>query len=179
MFNKLFGGNQSQGDQSAASKVKKKKNGAYFLELDESEGTQAVASAPAAPSKPVEEMQPEPVKTAEIVEETKPEPVKTAQPVEEKKPEPVKAQSTKKKKTKKKSTQAASVPSKVPEWEQPAWVKAIKNYSNNGKAESESESGMTFATQYLMPIPSNSRRRPGPSLNKFREMARQAKTPRV
>ena len=167
MFNKLFGGNQSQGDQSAASQVKKKKNGAYFLELDESEGTQAVASAPAAPSKPVEEMQPEPVKTA--------------QPVEEKKTEPVKAQSTKNKKTKKKSNQAPSVSSKVPEWEQPAWVKAIKNYSNNGKAESESESesGMTFATQYLMPIPSNSRRRPGPSLNKFREMARQAKTPRV
>ncbi len=167
MFNKLFGGNQSQGDHSAASQVKKKKNGAYFLELDESEGTQAVASAPAAPSKPVEEMQPEPVKTA--------------QPVEEKKTEPVKAQSTKNKKTKKKSNQAPSVPSKVPEWEQPAWVKAIKNYSNNGKAESESESesGMTFATQYLMPTPSNSRRRPGPSLNKFREMARQAKTPRV
>ena len=179
MFNKLFGDNQSQGDQSAGSKVKKKKNSAYFLELDESEGTQAVASAPAAPSKPVEEMQPEPVKTAEIVEEIKPEPVKTAQPVEEKKPEPIKAQSTKKKKTKKKSVQAPSVPSKVPEGEQPAWVKAINNYSNNGKLESESESGMTFATQYLMPTPSNSRRRPGPSLNKFREMARQAKTPRV
>jgi hypothetical protein len=33
--------------------------------------------------------------------------------------------------------------------------------------------GMTFSTSYLMPKPTASRRRPGPSLNMFKDMARQ------
>ncbi|MGK7874725.1 MAG: hypothetical protein AB4426_15900 [Xenococcaceae cyanobacterium] len=164
---KVFGSNKSEADQSAAPKVKKNKDG-YFLQLDESEDTQPAASETTAEAKPVEEKKPQPVQIAAPVEEKQPEPAQAA-PVEEKKPEAVKAKSTKKKK--KTSVKAASAPSKVPD------SMNSKSNSNNGK-NVEPQSEMTFAPKYLMPT-ATTRRRPGPSMNMFREMVRSGNTPKA
>jgi hypothetical protein len=49
--------------------------------------------------------------------------------------------------------------------------------SSNGKAEPQP--GLTFAPNNLLPLKTNSsRRRPGPSMNNFLEMARQMQPPR-
>ncbi len=65
-------------------------------------------------------------------------------------------------------------------YDPPFWVAAMYNNtsSNNGSANGSSDSGQTFATDNLMPIITKSRRRPGASLNQFKDMARKAKTPR-
>jgi len=55
---------------------------------------------------------------------------------------------------------------------EPFWVKAMENTRNYPKPKQEG-SEMTFSTDYLLPQPSNTRRRPGPSLNTFLGMARQ------
>ena len=163
MIKKLFGG---------------KSNG-FFLELDES-NNQATETK-------VEEKQPEPVATQEP--EKQPEAV--AVPTEEKQPEAVEAKSAKKtKKTsiknkKKTATKPAATPSPKPtpvsssngaSWDQPFWVKAMYNTSSSNGSNGQVGGGeQTFATDNLLPTPSTSRRRPGPSLNKFKDMARQAK----
>ncbi|MDQ2096195.1 MAG: hypothetical protein QQW96_00895 [Tychonema bourrellyi B0820] len=48
--------------------------------------------------------------------------------------------------------------------------------ATNGKVSSSTEPTLTFAPNNLMPIPTASRRTPGPSMNGFRDMARQVKT---
>lgn len=62
-------------------------------------------------------------------------------------------------------------------YEPPFWVKAMYKNSNNGNGKA-AQSQKTFATDNLMPTISNARRLPGPSLNKFKEMANKARTPR-
>jgi outer membrane biosynthesis protein TonB len=163
MLKKLFGGKSDNG---------------FYVELNENQSTNG--KVPAA-TQVAEEKKPEPA-AIEVVEEkkAKTEPTNT---VEEIKPEAVKKKSTKKKTSvkskKKESTEVATTPTPVAASassdEQPFWVKAMyKNSSNGQKADSET----TFATDYLMPTPTRSRRRPGPSLNMFKDMARQAKTPK-
>lgn len=157
----LFGGKKSEDEASTAPKIKKSKG--YFLELDEAGN--AIAQAPAklaqAPAKLVEavkseltpdDKKPEPVKAALA----KAEPPKAEAPAPAKKPEPTKA--TSESKNGKVKIEAQPNP--------PAPV-------NNGKAQGDP----TFAPNYLLPTASNSRRRPGPSLDTFRDMARQVKTP--
>jgi hypothetical protein len=152
----------------------KSKSNGYYLELNENENTQTETNS-------------EEPKSATSVKDKKSEP-KSAQIVEEKQPEPAKATSTKKN-GKKKTVQAQNkqsvettssntpVATIASSWEPPFWVKIMyeKTSSNGKKAESEK----TFATDHLMPSPTQSRRRPGPSLDIFRSMARQAKTPRT
>jgi len=135
----------------------KKKNG-YYLELDESQSSEPEA-APVAETvvAPVKEEKPATVTVAPIS-------------AQEPKPEPVAAKSGKKGKAKK-SVKATSVKSVAIQWEPPEWVKAIKNYSDNSQVKEELSEGL-FASKYLMPTPINSRRVPGPSMNKFRDMAR-------
>ena len=48
--------------------------------------------------------------------------------------------------------------------------------ATNGKVSGAVAPVLTFAPDHLMPTPTASRRLPGPSLNSFREMARQVKT---
>ncbi|XZO01452.1 MAG: hypothetical protein ACM65L_23660 [Microcoleus sp.] len=48
--------------------------------------------------------------------------------------------------------------------------------ATNGKVSSSTEPTLTFAPNNLMPTPNASRRTPGPSMNGFRDMARQVKT---
>ncbi len=58
----------------------------------------------------------------------------------------------------------------------PAWVKAMDN-TKKEEAKVEATPDTSFAGNYLMPTPSNSRRKPGPSLNMFKDLARQVKIP--
>ncbi len=85
-------------------------------------------------------------------------------------------------KTAEKQDKPAAAPqnSGASSYEPPFWVAAMYNNSssNNGSANGSSSSGQTFATDNLMPIITKSRRRPGASLNQFKDMARKAKTSR-
>lgn len=144
---------------------KTRRRSGYFMELDESEETKpakanqstngVAAKTPlATTTKPVTE---EPAKT----------PVATA--AKSKKEEPAKT-----------DVATASAQSAKIELVQTAeGVKAVPAEkssvaSKNGQAPTET----TFAPKYLAPTgSSNSRRRPGPSMNPFLDMARQIKTP--
>ena len=59
----------------------------------------------------------------------------------------------------------------------PAWVKAMDNTKKQQEEAVEATVDNSFAGQYLMPTPSKSRRKPGPSLNMFKDIARQVKIP--
>ena len=62
-------------------------------------------------------------------------------------------------------------------YDPPFWVAAM--YNNNSSANGNGQAAeQTFAPDNLMPTVSKYRRRPGGSLAKFKNMARQAKTPR-
>jgi hypothetical protein len=115
-------------------------------------------------------------KQADRVTETKPveKAATTAKKVVEDKKQPVKSTNSSKQTPDKPTTVANNGASS---WEQPFWVKAMYNNNNssNGKAASSQE---TFATDNLMPTVTKYRRRPGPSLTKFKDMASKAKTPR-
>ena len=108
------------------------------------------------------------------VEPAKAEPVASApaafEPVKSEKPEPAKKAKVEKK-SKKEKEPVASVPANNAE---PAKIPAAA--ATNGKAPSQAEPIRTFAPNNLMPTPTASRRSPGPSMNNFREMARQVKT---
>ncbi len=64
-----------------------------------------------------------------------------------------------------------SVNATASSWEEPFWVKAM--YSNEGSSNTANgttnNNAKTFATDYLM-VQSTSRRRPGPSLDKFKNL---------
>src|SRR4028119_953197 len=152
-FGGLFGGKKSlKGDTSAAPKTKKGKG--YFLELEDSGN-----------SKAAEAKKPEPAKAETAAQAKKPEPVKaavaTAAPPKAepaapaKKPEPPEAK-----------TEPPHGKVKIGAPPQPP-------AAHNGKAQGDS----TFAPNYLLPTASNSRRRPGPSLDMVRGMARQGENP--
>lgn len=77
------------------------------------------------------------------------------------------------------SAPAQSVPSEVKQPSAPA-QSVPSAADNNGKSDRptpEPQPEVTFAPDYLLPKPSPGRRRPGPSMNPFRDMARQSKTP--
>ncbi len=64
-------------------------------------------------------------------------------------------------------------------YDPPFWVAAM--YNNDSSKETKSNGRVaeqTFAPENLMPITTKFRRRPGGSLDKFKDMAKQAKTPR-
>ncbi len=180
MIGKLFAGNKPN---QLGQNVKKSKNG-FFLELDENQDTQAVSSEPVA-AKAVEQKQPESA-NGKVVESKQPESA-NGKVVESKQPESAngkaveskksKVASKTKKTAKKTSVKATPASPQVPTWEPPAWVKAMENTKTKIKQEENGESKpeMTFATQYLMPTPNKSRRRPGGSLSMYMDMARQVK----
>ena len=62
-------------------------------------------------------------------------------------------------------------------YEPPFWVAAMSN-TNNSTNSNGQVAEQTFATDNLMPTPTKFRRRPGGSLDKFKNMAKQAKTPK-
>lgn len=126
----------------------KKSDDGFYLQIDETEA--AAESTPAAV--PVE-VKPEPVAVATETVATEPK---------------AKASKNKKKKT---TTASAIVTTPVaPPAEVPIWVAAI----NNSASKSTQKEEVSFATSNLLPLPT-SRRRPGPSMNGFLDMARQAR----
>lgn len=102
------------------------------------------------------------VESTPPVEKTPDAAVEVAEPKKEEKTSKSAKSSAKKAKTPKAAPKAAPTPV-VPA--------AIQT---NGKVEPKQ---VEFATQYLIDAPA-ARRRPGPSLNPFKSMARQMKTPR-
>lgn len=143
---------------------KTRRRSGYFMELDESEETPAKANQStngAVAKTPV---------AATAAKSPKEEPTKT----------PVAATATAKEQPAKTDAAAASAQSAKVELVQTAEgvtaVPAEKKpaASKNGQTPTET----TFAPKYLAPTgSSNSRRRPGPSMNPFLDMARQVKTP--
>lgn len=69
---------------------------------------------------------------------------------------------TKKTSIKSKKTNKLITYTGVTEDGRPAWVKAMDNTKKQQKETAEATIDNTFAGQYLMPTPSNSRRKPGP-----------------
>ncbi|HEY9609434.1 hypothetical protein, partial [Allocoleopsis sp.] len=105
---------------------------------------------------------------------------------EAKKPEPMKAKAAAPAKQVESSQSAvatlerpkASPVNQVPSGNEKVKIEAQPNPpapATNGKVAPQAAS--TFAPNYLMPTPTNSRRRPGPNMEMFRDMARQVKTP--
>lgn len=134
-----------------------KKNGGYYLQLDESaEPTPAPTPKPAATSTNGTKA------TAKSAEpEQKPAPVAQPEQKPEKKPAPAA------KAVKAKASQNGKVTPAEPE-KAPAAVAAVK------KEPTET----TFAPKYLAPsASSNGRRRPGANMSSFLDMASQVKTP--
>lgn len=158
----LVGGKKAKGEASdtpqIAPKAKAKKSNGYYLELDETGNTKSEVT-----------VKPEPVKATVAVEDKQPEPVLAAVATT---PAPAKAEAAapeKKLKTAKAKAPAAEAENgKVK-------IEAQPNppAETNGKAADQT----TFAPNYLMPTTTSGRRRPGPNMNTFLDMARQAKTP--
>lgn len=156
-----------------------KKSNGYYLELDES-----VKDAVESTTQTIKE------KVTETTEVVKDKITETKETVTEKsasvqeavkdKVESGSETSENKKSTnkeKKETTTASATPanSGASSYEPPFWVKVMyENNSTSKKVESE----QTFATDYLMPTITKTRRRPGGSLKKFKEMASQTKTPK-
>ena len=127
----------------------------YYLEFDEAKGSDAAKSEPA-PEKPA----PAPAET------------QAKQPEHAPAPKPAKktAKAADKPTSKKEAKQQAKATVEsisVPQKEQPS-----EEAPFNGGLEATPE-GMTFAPDYLMKQSSGGRRRPGPSLNMFKDMARE------
>ncbi len=151
----LIGGKKTQEDTSSTPQIapKTKKGKGYYLELDETGNTKSEAQA----------LKSETVKAAPETVANKPEPVLavvatalTSTKLEVAAPEKkAKAQIEEPQNGKVKIEAQANPPAPT-----------------NGKAQEG-----TFAPNYLLPTATNSRRRPGPSMDMFRDMARQVKTP--
>lgn len=145
-FGGLFGGKKSQSDESAP---KAKKSKGYFLELDDTGNVKS--DAPAQKSQPLKAAAPESATQAQ--------PAQSAVATLER-------------------PKAESGTKEVPSGNQTVKVEVQPNppaaAASNGRVATQDES--TFAPKYLIPTASNSRRRPGPSMEMFKDMARQVKT---
>lgn len=140
----------------------------FRLTIEDVENTDPVAT-----EAKVEEAKPEPAPQAIVVEETEAETAPQAIVVEETEAETApqakkKSKAKKSKTTTKKKSIKKTVASSASSWEQPFWVKAMYNNTGSASTSGTTTEG-TFATDYLI-VQSASRRRPGPSLNKFKDM---------
>lgn len=139
----------------------KKKKG-YYLELSEADKGQVSATAK-------EEIKEKVESVVETVKEKASEIASTESS----------QKTTNKKTTKKKTSKTKAAPtseqSKVTANDSPGWVATINANTNNGNATGASLP-KTFATDNLMPTPSTYRRRPGPSMKPFIDMASQRKS---
>lgn len=159
----LLSGKKSQPSESnskvlekpAVSTAKKQKSRGYFMELEEAdEGKTLNGNLTSPAAKPAQLKQaktPEPVAAKA---EPQPKPAKTSEPTQAK---PAKVELVQTAKGVKVETDKSA---KAPV------------ASTNGKSQTET----TFAPKYLIPSASSSRRRPGPNMNPFLDMARQVKT---
>ena len=165
----LIGGKKSE-PQLAASNAKGKKSKGYFMELDEDEeepiNISKAAQAVADKAKAVADKTKD--KTKELVASAKsalPETPKATEATA--KNQPAKTEAT-----------ANSQAAKVEIVQTAEGVKAEPAKSKKASAASaNTQTETTFAPKYLAPASTNGRRRPGPNMNTFLDMARQVKTP--
>ncbi|MEM8777358.1 MAG: hypothetical protein AAGF26_00510 [Cyanobacteria bacterium P01_G01_bin.49] len=130
----------------------------FFLEIDEAKDTLDSAAAK------VEDIAKSVAETTQQKVEDITKSVAEATIVEEAPAKETKAKKSKKKSVKKAAKKEATKPQAAPA-------------ATNGQvAKKEEPTEVEFATKFFM-VPT-SRRRPGPSLNTFKNMARQAKVPR-
>ena len=129
------------------------KKSEYAIEIDEakSDGSVATEPSPAAPAKP--------------------EAPKAEAPVA--KAEPAKAPKAKSAKAPKAKSAKAPKAKPAPEPTPVAAASAPAGPAKTAPKAPEPETG--FATRYLMPLGNNTRRRPGPNMQSFLDMARTAK----
>jgi hypothetical protein len=181
-FGGIFASKKSDGNEAGAA-LPPKKSGKYYMELDESKDAKPAAQE--------NQKKPESVK-AQTSESKKPEPAKasgsasksasngqkdSSKPQET--PELVGAASKNSSKSKE-----VSEPKEIAQRPQVELIQTAEGVEAvvaekpaapiNGKVQSQPDT--TFAPKYLNPISSsNSRRRPGPSMSNFMDMARQVK----
>ncbi len=154
----LFSGKKSQDQPSIKAAEKpvavagKRKRSGYFMELDETEDVTSV-NGNQPPKEVAAAKTPQPV----AAEPASSQPAKT--------PEPVKNAPAPKIELVQTAEGVKAEPAKP--------VSSSPAASTNGQKPTET----TFAPKYLAPTASSSRRRPGPSMNSFLDMARQVKTP--
>ena len=155
----LFAGKKSE-SKLAASSAKGKKSKGYFMELNEDE------------QQPVNGIQPVKAELNKAVDKTK-ELVAAATKSVGSEPAKAKAEPAKAKAT------ANNPAAKVELVQTAEGVKAEPAKSTKASAASaKTQTETTFAPKYLAPSAStNCRRRPGPNMNTFLDMARQVKTP--
>jgi hypothetical protein len=171
----LIGGKKAKGEASDTPqiepKAKAKKSKGYYLELDETGNAKLDVTA----------LKPELAKAAVALLEKQPEVEKKPEPVKAAvatAPAPAKVEAAAPEKTPEKKLKTAKAKAKAPAAEAENGKVKIEAQPNppaetNGKAADQA----TFAPNYLMPTATSSRRRPGPNMNTFLDMARQAKTP--
>ena len=177
----------------------------YYLELDESEDSQPVQTAVKTSnkaantpqekiaeiqnSKPVQEAE----KTANKVIDAAQEKLQSAttaesQPAAKKATTKVESSKNGKKPSKKVAKDSATATQAQPatslknsgasSYDPPFWVAAMYNTNSSGESTTNTRTEQTFATDNLMPTITKYRRRPGPSLNKFKDMASKTKAAR-
>ena len=188
----LIGGKKSE-PQLAASNAKGKKSKGYFMELDEDEeepiNINKAAQAVADKAKAVADKTKD--KTKELVASAKsalPETPKATEATAKNQPakteakaknQPAKTEATAKNQPAKTEATANNQAAKVELVQTAEGVKAEPAKSKKASAASaNTPTETTFAPKYLAPSAStNGRRRPGPNMNTFLDMARQVKTP--
>jgi len=170
----LIGGKKSQknlpsnkaAEKPAATTTKKRKSSGYFRELDEADEAQSLNGNPIAKNVAG--------KISELAgaEPDKGEPVKTPEPVGGKKP--AKGESAK---TPEPVGAKPAVKVELVQTAEGVKAEPVKAPAANLNGQNPTET--TFAPKYLAPSASSSksRRRPGPNMNPFLDMARQVKTP--
>ena len=187
----LIGGKKSE-PQLAASNAKGKKSKGYFMELDEDEeapiNINKAAQAVADKAKAVADKTKD--KTKELVASAKsalPETPKATEATAKNQPvkteataknQPAKTEATAKNQPAKTEATANNQAAKVELVQTAEGVKAEPAKSKKASAASaNTQTETTFAPKYLAPASTNGRRRPGPNMNTFLDMARQVKTP--
>ena len=179
----LIGGKKSE-PQLAASNAKGRKSKGYFMELDEDEeepiNINKAAQAVADKAKAVADKTKD--KTKELVASAKsalPETPKATEATANN--QPAKTEATAKNQPAKTEATANNQAAKVELVQTAEGVKAEPAKSKKASAASantQAPTETTFAPKYLAPSAStNGRRRPGPNMNTFLDMARQVKTP--
>ena len=144
---------QSKGKSlPSTSTAKPRKRSGYFMELDESEEM-----------KPVNGNQ-----QAKAAATKTPEPVAAAKPAKAEPAKPMDQAAASKAAAKIELVQTAEGIKAEPAKRESSSPAA----STNGQSQTET----TFAPKYLAPASSSNRRRPGPNMNSFLDMARQVKT---
>jgi hypothetical protein len=181
-FGGIFASKKSEGNEAGAA-LPPKKSGKYYMELDESKDAKPAAQE--------NQKKPESVK-AQTSESKKPEPAKASASAsksasngqkDSSKPQatPELVGAASKNSSKSKETSEAKEIAQRPPVELIQTAEGVEAVVAekpaapiNGKVQSQPDT--TFAPKYLNPISSsNSRRRPGPSMSNFMDMARQVK----